>query len=150
MVVREDKPLLATEDHKPYLPIERKLLSEAGSHVVLSRVNGSLAVSRSLIDFEYKQVYSRGATEKHVSPEPDVRVVERKPDRDQVLVLACDGIRDVFENDALVTYVLQRPRCVPNLDEVCKEILDTSLHKGSEDNTSVLLIALDGYPTVNP
>ncbi|KAG5449908.1 Protein phosphatase 1A [Clonorchis sinensis] len=150
MLVREDKPFLATEDHKPYLPIERKRISDAGGQVMLSRVNGSLAVSRSLGDFEYKQVYSRGATEQLVSPEPDVFVVERKPDRDQVLILACDGIWDVFENDALATYVLQRLRCVPNLDEVCQEILDTSLHKGSKDNMSVLLIALDGAPTVDP
>lgn len=46
MVVRDDKPFLATEDHKPYLPTERKRISEAGGQVMLSRVNGSLAVSR--------------------------------------------------------------------------------------------------------
>ncbi|KAF5399566.1 hypothetical protein PHET_07185 [Paragonimus heterotremus] len=150
VLVRDDKPFLATEDHKPYLPIERKRISDAGGQVMLSRVNGSLAVSRSLGDFEYKQAFSRGATEQLVSPEPDLFVAERKRDRDQVLILACDGIWDVFENEALATYVLQRLRCVPNLDDICQEILDTSLHKGSKDNMSVLLVALDSAPKVDP
>ncbi|KAA0190490.1 Phosphatase 1B [Fasciolopsis buskii] len=150
MVVRDDKPFLATEDHKPYLPTERKRISEAGGQVMLSRVNGSLAVSRSLGDFEYKQLGNRGATEQLVSPEPDLFVVTRNKERDQLLILACDGIWDVFENDALANYVLQRIRCVASLTDVCAEILDTSLHKGSRDNMSVLLVALDNAPTLDP
>ncbi|CAL8078880.1 unnamed protein product [Calicophoron daubneyi] len=150
ILVRDDKPFVATEDHKPYLPIERKRISDAGGQVMLSRVNGSLAVSRSLGDFEYKQVFSKGATEQLVSPEPDVFIVERKKDRDQILILACDGIWDVFENDTLATYVLQRLRCISQLSDVCAEILDTSLHKGSRDNMSVLLVALDSAPKLDP
>ncbi|VDP98675.1 unnamed protein product [Trichobilharzia regenti] len=150
ILVRDNKPLLATQDHKPYNPIERRRISEAGGQVMLSRVNGSLAVSRSLGDFEYKQVFSRGATEQLVSPEPDVFIIERKKEFDQVLLLACDGVWDVFENDTLTTYVLHRLCCLPSLVDVCSEILDTSLHKGSRDNMSVLLVALDAAPTVDP
>ncbi|CAH8490267.1 unnamed protein product [Heterobilharzia americana] len=150
ILVRDNKPLLATQDHKPYNPIERRRISEAGGQVMLSRVNGSLAVSRSLGDFEYKQVFSRGATEQLVSPEPDVFIIERQKEFDQVLLLACDGVWDVFENDTLTTYVLHRLCCLPSLVDVCSEILDTSLHKGSRDNMSVLLVALDAAPTVDP
>uniref|UniRef100_A0A183KU29 PPM-type phosphatase domain-containing protein n=1 Tax=Schistosoma curassoni TaxID=6186 RepID=A0A183KU29_9TREM len=107
-------------------------------------------VCRSLGDFEYKQVLNRGATEQLVSPEPDIFIVERRKEFDQVLLLACDGIWDVFENDTLTTYVLHRLCCLPSLADVCSEILDTSLHKGSRDNMSVLLVALDAAPTVNP
>ena len=37
----------------------------------LQRVNGSLAVSRALGDFEYKNVEGKGPTEQLVSPEPE-------------------------------------------------------------------------------
>ncbi|CAH8446395.1 unnamed protein product [Schistosoma curassoni] len=150
ILIRDNKTFLATQDHKPYNPIESRRISEAGGKVMLSRVNGSLAVSRSLGDFEYKQVLNRGATEQLVSPEPDIFIVERRKEFDQVLLLACDGIWDVFENDTLTTYVLHRLCCLPSLADVCSEILDTSLHKGSRDNMSVLLVALDAAPTVNP
>lgn len=46
MFVRNDEPTVVTEDHKPCNPIEHKRISEAGGHVMVSRINGSLAVSR--------------------------------------------------------------------------------------------------------
>lgn len=49
IVVRDDRPVLETVDHKPNLPNERKRISDAGGQVMLSRVNGSLAVSRYLL-----------------------------------------------------------------------------------------------------
>ena len=58
---------------------------------MIQRVNGSLAVSRALGDFEYKNVDGKGPTEQLVSPEPEFYIKERQPDLDQFLVLACDG-----------------------------------------------------------
>lgn len=84
---------------------------------------------RSLGDFEYKQLRTRSATEQQVSPEPDVFIIDRQKITDQFLILACDGVWDVFENDCLSEYVLQRLTCTNSLADVCSEILDTSLHK---------------------
>ena len=61
---------------------------------MIQRVNGSLAVSRALGDFEYKNVDGKGPTEQLVSPEPEFYIKEREPDLDQFLVLACDGKQD--------------------------------------------------------
>ncbi|KAF8561676.1 hypothetical protein P879_10113 [Paragonimus westermani] len=136
VLVRDNEPFLATEDHKPFLPIKRKRISDAGGQISWR--------------FRIQTASSRVATEQLVSPEPNLFVVERKRDRDQVLILAFDGIWDVFENESLATYVLQRLLCVLNLYGICQEILDISLHKGSKDNTSVLLVALDNEPEVDP
>lgn len=41
---------------------------------MIQRVNGSLAVSRALGDFDYKMNNQMGPCEQLVSPEPEVRI----------------------------------------------------------------------------
>jgi hypothetical protein len=59
------------QDHKPSNEPERERIQNAGGTVMIQRVNGSLAVSRALGDFEYKNVEGKGPTEQLVSPEPE-------------------------------------------------------------------------------
>ena len=44
----------STQDHKPINPSEKQRIQNAGGSVMIQRVNGSLAVSRALGDYEYK------------------------------------------------------------------------------------------------
>lgn len=50
------KSIFATQDHKPVNPEEKERILRAGGNVMIQRVNGSLAVSRALGDYQYKQV----------------------------------------------------------------------------------------------
>ena len=45
------------------------------------------------------------------------------------IVLACDGIWDVMSNEELAEYLLDRLRVSSALDEICRNCLDTCLHK---------------------
>ena len=45
------------------------------------------------------------------------------------IVLACDGIWDVMSNEELCEYLLDRLRVSSALDEICRNCLDTCLHK---------------------
>lgn len=119
---------LGTYDHKPINPNERERIQNAGGSVMIQRVNGSLAVSRALGDYEYKCVEGRGPCEQLVSPEPEVYVHERTLN-DEFVVLACDGIWDVMTNDELMEFVHSRCKITNDLVKICNEILDMCLNK---------------------
>lgn len=127
---RNGSPVVCTEDHKPSLPTERERIVNAGGSVIIQRVNGSLAVSRALGDFEYKNVVGRGQCEQLVSPEPEVLKVERNP-ADEFLVLACDGVWDVMSNEEVCSYVASRLRVESDLQKVVCSVIDTCFHKVS-------------------
>jgi len=144
------RPALATQDHKPSNEYERERIQNAGGTVMIQRVNGSLAVSRALGDFEYKNVEGKGPTEQLVSPEPEFFIKERQPDKDEFLVLACDGVWDVMTNEDICDFISARMKISDNLETICNEVIDTCLYKGSRDNMSIIIIAFPSAPKVDP
>uniref|UniRef100_A0A5S6QZJ2 protein-serine/threonine phosphatase n=1 Tax=Trichuris muris TaxID=70415 RepID=A0A5S6QZJ2_TRIMR len=150
LLCQDGRVSFATEDHKPYLPKERCRIVNAGGSVMIDRVNGSLAVSRALGDYEYKSVGGLNACEQLVSPEPDLFVIERAAEpNEEFLLLACDGVFDVTTNQELCDFILSRLRVSGDLAIICNEILDSCLSKDSRDNMSVVLVALPGAPAVS-
>jgi len=144
------KPVLVTQDHKPSNPPELERIQNAGGSVMIQRVNGSLAVSRALGDFEYKNVDGKGPTEQLVSPEPEFYMKKRESDKDEFLVLACDGVWDVMTNEDICSFVAARMRVTDNLEQIANEVIDTCLHKGSRDNMSIIIIAFPAAQKVDP
>lgn len=149
LLCRKGSVHFATADHKPNNPKERERIQNAGGSVMIQRVNGSLAVSRALGDYEYKNVNDKGPTEQLVSPEPDITAVERNYKDDQFLILACDGIFDVSSNEELCSYALSRLAVTDNLTTICNDVVDLSLSKGSRDNMTLILLALPACPKPN-
>jgi len=143
---RIQQEIFFTMDHKPYLEHERERIVKAGGTVMIQRVNGSLAVSRALGDFEYKSVPGLAPTDQLVSPEPDVYIVKRDKDDDQFLVLACDGIYDVLENQELCQLLRSRLLVSDDLKAVTNQILDFCLARGSRDNMTMVLVVFDAAP----
>ncbi|KAL0983844.1 hypothetical protein UPYG_G00133490 [Umbra pygmaea] len=148
VLYRDSHVCFSTLDHKPCNPREKERIQNAGGSVMIQRVNGSLAVSRALGDYDYKCVDGKGATEQLVSPEPEVFEIPRSP-QDEFVVLACDGIWDVMSNEELCEFVKSRLEVSHDLETVCNQVLDTCLHKGSRDNMSVVLVCLPNCPRVS-
>ncbi|KAJ8264761.1 hypothetical protein GJAV_G00154580 [Gymnothorax javanicus] len=148
LLCRRGQVRLSTQDHKPCDPREKERIQNAGGSVMIQRVNGSLAVSRALGDYDYKCVDGKGPTEQLVSPEPEVFEIARAPE-DEFVVLACDGIWDVMSNEELCEFVRSRLELWDDLEKVCNSVVDTCLHKGSRDNMSVVLVCLPNAPKVS-
>jgi len=131
---------LATKDHKPKSPSEKKRIEDAGGLVLRGRVNANLATSRALGDFDLKNVPGLPPTKQPVSSEPDVYVLERNPANDDFLVLASDGVYDMFDNEELRAFIQNLLKSSKSLEDVVSQILDESFSRGSMDNMTLTLI----------
>lgn len=138
VLCRNGVPMFSTQDHKPILPGEKERIQNAGGSVMVQRVNGSLAVSRALGDYDYKNVSELGQCEQLVSPEPEIFCNERDP-MDYFLVLACDGVWDVMSNEAVCSFIHNRLRISDDLEWICNQVIDTCLHKVNIVNIKMLV-----------
>lgn len=148
LLCRDGQVIFYTEDHKPFNPREKERIQNAGGSVTLQRVNGSLAVSRALGDFTFKEVDWRPQTEQLVSPEPELCELQRSP-QDEFLVLACDGVWDAMENEELCAFVRNRLQVCDDLRDICSQVIDLCLYKGSLDNMSIIIVCFPGAPHVS-
>lgn len=135
-------------DHKPILPVEMQRIHESGGWVENCRVNGSLALSRALGDFKFKQNKKLKAERQIVTAYPDVEVHELDDSWDFIL-LASDGIWDVLTNDDVVELCLKKfEKCLPP-EQICEEIMTECLSPdllmtGTDNMTIVLTCFLHG------
>lgn len=150
IICRAGDPVFSTRDHKPIVPSEKERIQNAGGTVMIQRVNGSLAVSRALGDYEYKNVEGRGPCEQLVSPEPEVFVLDRDEENDEFLILACDGIWDVMSNEDVCAYVRSLLLLTDDLETITNQVIDTCLYKGSRDNMSIVLVTFPAAPKPCP
>lgn len=101
-----------TRDHKPNDPSEQSRIESLGGTVKWHgyvdaqgepiepygayRINGNLAVARAVGDRDLRPF---------VSGEPEVKAFKRDENRDEFIVIASDGLWDVFTSEEVVTFV---------------------------------------------
>src|SRR5881394_3286640 len=89
-------------------PGERARICAAGGFVDFGRVNGNLALSRAIGDFEFKKSADLSPEQQIVTAFPDVVTHEITHD-DEFLVIACDGVPPVRQEDfVFVANVMSR------------------------------------------
>lgn len=120
-------------DHKPHLAQERKRIRDAGGFISFNgvwRVAGILATSRALGDYPLKD-------KNLVIAEPDILTFNIKDLEPQFMILATDGLWDVFSNQEAIDYISER------LHEPlygAKSLVLQAYYRGSLDNISVLVV----------
>ena len=93
-----NKVVALSEDHKPDNGPELARIQKANHFVEDSRVDGNLALSRAIGDFQYKDQKNLEPKDQAVSAFPDITVNARSKD-DKYIILACDGIWDCLTNE---------------------------------------------------
>ncbi|KAJ9470881.1 putative protein phosphatase 2C T23F11.1 [Diplonema papillatum] len=147
VLCRGGKAVRLSHDHKPDSPRESVRILKAGGVVTDGRVEGLLAVSRALGDFDFKQAGGLPARDQAVSACPDVSFHARSPD-DQFLVQACDGIWDCMTDDEVCSFIRIRlaasvpPRSI--VESLCDNCIAPSIDESGigTDNMSVHCILL--------
>ncbi|GAM25400.1 hypothetical protein SAMD00019534_085750 [Acytostelium subglobosum LB1] len=117
-----------SHDHKGSDSKEVQRIIEAGGFVVNNRVNGMLAVTRSLGDHSMKE---------YVVGEPFMRTVQLDSTYTH-LILACDGLWDVISDQEAIDLIINET----DAQKMSDRLLTQALKKGSTDNISILVIIL--------
>ena len=123
-----------TEDHKPDLPAEKARIEALGGFVSFIgcwRAMGILAMSRAIGDLFLKP---------YVSAEPEIKSMPMSKE-DEFLVIASDGVFDVFDNDQVVQIV----RSAPSPEQGAHLLTSSAFAAGSLDNITAVVVALRAY-----
>ncbi|CAF1261995.1 unnamed protein product [Rotaria sordida] len=138
IISKDGQVLASTKDHKPTVKKEQERIRKAGGHLTQSpgdvlRVENQLAMTRVLGDY---------SLDKNIIPAvPDIIQYVRDSSA-AYLILACDGIWDVMDNEQVAKFVSER---IPNtaLDNIISQLFDQCLQKESSDNMTAYIVQLD-------
>lgn len=159
ILIRDKKVILATKDHKPNIPLEKQRIENCGGTVTNPWRNDSsyrawplgLAMSRSLGDIREKaKLENKGII-------PEAEIVEDILQEGDLLILASDGLWDKLSNEEVGKKIIEfnknkseRKNLWPiwqngdnDLSAITTLLIDEALEKGSRDNISVLLVAIE-------
>ncbi|RLV91882.1 Protein phosphatase 2C 2 [Spathaspora sp. JA1] len=138
-------------DHKPSNEGEKARICAAGGYVDMGRVNGNLALSRGIGDFDFKRNVDLPAEEQIVTCYPDVIQHKINLEQDEFIVLACDGIWDCLSSQKCVECVRRGIYERKSLITISEEIMELCCAPTSDgsgigcDNMSIVIIALLDY-----
>jgi serine/threonine protein phosphatase PrpC len=130
----QNTTIALSHDHKPENPDEKARIEKHGGTVVSNRVNGNLAVSRGFGDFDLKPM---------VSCEPEFEIHLRKEFEDEFIIIACDGLWDVFSNEEATMEVRKIiGEGETNVSLISEEMVEQAFLLGSTDNISAIVVLL--------
>ncbi|KAG8944261.1 Protein phosphatase 2C 1 [Tulasnella sp. 424] len=126
---RSGRAVRLTYDHKGSDKKEVRRIQEAGGFVLNNRVNGVLAVTRSLGDSAMKE---------YVVGKPYTSTLDLT-DADEFLIIACDGLWDVIEDQPAVELIKDCATAQVAAEALVRHALDNFSH----DNITVLVLKFD-------
>lgn len=136
---RNGKAISLSYDHKPSNKHEMKRIQNSTGFVHNGRVNGKLAVSRALGDNTLKH---RNPKLSPLTANPDI-TINILTSKDEFIVMACDGLWDVMNNQDVVDFIRLRLHKKQDLQLISKNIVNHAINTlGSGDNVTCLIIKI--------
>ncbi|CAM9608520.1 unnamed protein product [Chrysoparadoxa australica] len=165
IVCRNGAVFQVSRDHKPSREDEMERIKDAGGLVINKRVMGELAVSRAFGDKEFKMGMKsilnedtdssggcgegEGSAEEStadkplITAEPEMFCTAITP-QDQFVLLACDGLFDVFSNEEVVDVVLEEMGKHGDAQRTCEVLTERAIsERYTRDNVTVVLVILN-------
>lgn len=156
ILIRNGKIIFYTQDHKPNNLKERARIKRARGSVPIrgpkkdyvsngKNKNYFLAVSRSIGDRKFKKF--------GIIATPDIS--EQDLQKDDILVLACDGVWDEMNNETVAAFILNQlnkknenlnaenaagAREDNKLKQTAQALVNEAYNRGSTDNMSALIV----------
>jgi protein phosphatase 2C family protein 2/3 len=131
-------------DHKPGNEVELRRIKAAGSVVSFDRVDGELAVARAVGDARFKSNTQIPLKDQAVTAFPEIRVQQWGEDV-EFIIIACDGVWDVYSNEAAVQFVHARLRETRSITQIAEQFIDSALQLGSKDNITAMVIVFKQF-----
>lgn len=128
VLFRNGRSVRLTYDHKASDTLEMQRVEKAGGLIMKSRVNGMLAVTRSLGDkfFDGLVVGNPFTTSVEITAE------------DRFLIIACDGLWDVIDDQEACEIV----KDIGDPNEAAKTLVRCALENGTTDNVTAMVVFL--------
>lgn len=128
VLFRNGNSIRLTYDHKASDILEMQRVEAAGGLIMKSRVNGMLAVTRSLGDkfFDTLVIGNPFTTSVEITTE------------DKFLIIACDGLWDVIDDQEACELIQD----IDDPNEAASVLVKYALNNGTTDNITVMVVML--------
>lgn len=133
-----------SKDHRPSCVNEKIRIESLGGYVDDGYLNGMLGVTRALGDWHIEGL-KEGENGGPLSAEPELKLVTLTKE-DEFLIIASDGVWDVFRNQNAVDFVRRKLQEHNNVILCCREIVEEAKKRGAMDNLTVVLVCFHSEP----
>ncbi|XP_075888945.1 protein phosphatase Mn(2+)-dependent 1K isoform X3 [Nelusetta ayraudi] len=138
MLCRKGKVLKLTVDHTPERKDEKERIKRSGGFITWNslgqpNVNGRLAMTRSIGDFDLKNM--------GVIAEPETKKISLHHAHDSFLALTTDGINFIMNSQEICNVINQ----CSDPKEAAQRISEQALQYGSEDNSTIIVVPFGAW-----
>ncbi|XP_029950222.1 protein phosphatase Mn(2+)-dependent 1K [Salarias fasciatus] len=138
MLCRKGKALKLTVDHTPERKDEKERIKKSGGFITWNslgqpNVNGRLAMTRSIGDFDLKKM--------GVIAEPETKRIMLHHSHDSFLALTTDGVNFIMNSQEICNVINQ----CHDPKEAAQRISDQALQYGSEDNSTIIVVPFGAW-----
>lgn len=136
VLCRDNLAIPLSKDHKPMWPEEKVRIEKLGGKITFDgdyRIK-SLSVSRAFGD---------ASSSPFVTHKPDIFKYKIEKN-DKFIVLACDGLWDVMDNQAVINFILLNSYNGNNIlnppNTIAKKLGEHAIQIGSTDNITIIIL----------
>ncbi len=139
VMCRNNLGIPLTKDHKPNWPEEVARIKALGGEILFDGFDWRIS------DLSVSRAFGDASAEPYVTCMPDI-FRYKLTDEDRFIVLACDGLWDVFGCQDVVNFVLEScydiitgTRINKHIN-VAKRLAEMAIAKGSNDNVTIIVV----------